>query len=638
MSESLDVEDPPESVKVPHIATLAGNGNSEYSGDGQIATAAGIQPNSTAVDTSGNFYIADTENHRVRKVDAKSRKITTVAGNGDQDYSGDDGPAVDAALNYPRGVTVDPAGNLYIADTENNRVRRVDATTGTIRTVAGDGTAGSGGDEAAAIAAQLYTPFGVALDAAGNLYIADTDNARVRRVDAASGVITTVAGNGATEYSGDDGPAIEAALNGPRSVMVDSGGNLYIADTDNHRVRRVSAATGTITTIAGNGTAAFSGDDGPAADAALNGPRSVMLDSGGNLYIADTDNHRVRRVSAATGTITTIAGNGTAAFSGDDGPAADAALNGPRGVTLDASRGLLVTDTDNHRVRVVTGLCAPGAPFLVYSGGRTRVVRGTGALAWPGVYVKSLGEGNVAPQTVRVTLPPGKGLQFHGSGNLIVLGEDENGAFRQLASYDGTLSDDKQTFTTHGPVDLHLHKAGASNSLLIGVVAPADAVPGETELTFTVGDHPPTAAPVEITATFSVSPGGRTRVQRGTGAFAWPGVYVKSLGEGNVAPQTVRVTLPPGKGLQFHGSGNLIVYGEDENGVSRQLASYGGTLSDDKQTFTTHGPVDLHLHKAGASNSLLIGVVAPADAVPGETELTFTVADHPPTAAPVDVE
>ncbi|GAA4934532.1 hypothetical protein GCM10023237_66030 [Streptomyces coeruleoprunus] len=342
----------------------------------------------------------------------------------------------------------------------------------------------------------------------------------------------------------------------------------------------------------------------------------------------------MRKIDSVSRSITTVAGNGSTGFGGDGGLAVNAVLNEPRSIAVDPGGDLYISDTGNNRVRKVSEVPVT-APFSVSPGGTATLERGTGKFGWPGVYVKALGSGGVAPQTVRVTLPAGKGLQFHGSGNLIVYGEDRDGRFGQLASYGGTLSVDKQTFTTDGPVDLHLGTNGKTNSLLIGVVAPADAVLGETKLTFTVGDRPPTSAPVNVTVGFSVSPGGTTTLERGKSA--WPGVYAKALGDGGVAPQTVRVTLPPGKGLQFHGSGNLIVYGEDRDGHFGQLASYGGTLSADKQTFTTHGPVDLHLWKAQASNSLLIGLVAPADAVPGETKPTFTVGGQPPTSAPVNV-
>ncbi len=268
-----------------------------------ISVALG-EPQRVAVDTQGNVYIADTVNHRVRRVDPRSGMITLVAGTGTAGFSGDRDPAPSAELNSPAGVAVDDAGNLYIADTGNHRVRMVDLS-GVITTVAGSGEQGFSGDGDPATSAELRFPRGVAVDDAGNLYIADFGNRRVRRVR--SGVITTVAGSGEQGFSGDGGPATTAELNGPADVAVDDAGNLYIADTGNHRVRRVRS--GVIMTVAGGGTDRLSGDGGPATSAELNSPASAVVDEAGNLYIADTLNNRVRAVDR-TGTITTLAGTG----------------------------------------------------------------------------------------------------------------------------------------------------------------------------------------------------------------------------------------------------------------------------------------------------------------------------------------
>jgi sugar lactone lactonase YvrE len=278
-----------------------------------------------------------------------SGTITTVAGNGTPGFSGDGGPATNARLAYPTGVAVDAAGNLYIADRLNSRVRKV-STSGTITTVAGDGSAGFSGDGGPATNAQLAGPYGVAVDAAGNLYIADFQNSRVRKVST-SGTITTVAGDGSFGFSGDGGPATNAQLAGPNGVAVDAAGNLYIADINNHRVRKVSTS-GTITTVAGNGTPGFSGDGGPATNARLRPPTGVAVDAAGNLYIADIFNQRVRKVSTS-GTITTVAGTGIYGFSGDGGPATNARLAYPSGVAVDAAGNLYIADQNNHRVRKV---------------------------------------------------------------------------------------------------------------------------------------------------------------------------------------------------------------------------------------------------------------------------------------------
>ena len=309
-----------------------------------------------APDGSGNLYIADRSNHRIRKVDSAGN-ITTVAGTGTAGFGGDGGAAVAAQLNSPTGVAPDGSGNLYIADTDNRRIRKVDSA-GNITTVAGDGTTGFGGDGGAAVAAQLNSPIGVAPDGSGNLYIADQNNDRIRKVDSA-GNITTVAGDGTTGFGGDGGAAVAAQLNLPHSVAVDGAGNLYIADWGNHRIRKVDSA-GVITTVAGSGTAGFGGDGGAAVAARLSLPTGVAVDGSGNLYIADWGNHRIRKVNSA-GVITTVVGDGTAGFGGDGGAAAAAQLNSPRGVAPAGSGNLYIADTGNNRIRKLTPPPAPVA-------------------------------------------------------------------------------------------------------------------------------------------------------------------------------------------------------------------------------------------------------------------------------------
>ena len=293
-----------------------------------------------AVDGAGNLFIADTDNHRIRKVDAAG-VISTVAGTGSFGSRGDGGPAVDARLLSPQGVAVDGAGNLFIADTNNNRIRKVDSA-GVISTVAGTGWTGSRGDGGPAVEARLAFPRDVAVDGAGNLFIADTNNNRIRKVDAA-GIISTVAGTGDRGFSGDGGPAVEARLAFPRDVAVDGAGNLFIADTNNHRVRKVDSA-GVISTVAGTDSAG------------LFSPQGVAVDGAGNLFIADTVNHWIRKVDSA-GVISTVAGTGSFGsgfgFGGDGGPAIQAALNRPRGVAVDGAGNLFIADTDNHRIRKV---------------------------------------------------------------------------------------------------------------------------------------------------------------------------------------------------------------------------------------------------------------------------------------------
>jgi sugar lactone lactonase YvrE len=333
------------------ITTVAGNGSVlGYFGDGGPATNASL-PNlaSVAVDASGNLFIADTYNQRIRKVNANGI-ITTFAGGG----IGDGAAAINASLNYPHGVAVDASGNLFITDDLNNRIREVNAN-GIITTIAGDGTAAFSGDGSAATNATLDDPFDVALDASGNLFVADSGNSRLRELST-NGIIATVAGNGTSAYSGDGGAAIHAGCTFA-GVAVDASGNLFIADTYNQRIRKVNA-DGIITTVAGNGTNAFAGDGGAATNSSLSHPYDVAVDASGNLFIADQGNNRVRKVST-NGIITTVAGNGytnmygAAGYSGDGGAATNAGLNGPSGVTLDASGDLFIADTGNQRIREV---------------------------------------------------------------------------------------------------------------------------------------------------------------------------------------------------------------------------------------------------------------------------------------------
>ena len=337
-----------------NITTLAGNGDLGFCGDGGPATRASLNSfYGVAVDDSGNFYIADTYNQRIRKVDALGT-ITTVAGNGSPGYSGDGGTATSASLNNPYGVAVDGSGNIFIADTYNQRIREVDATTHDITTVAGNGTSGSSGDGGTATNASLSYPRSVAVDGSGNIYIADTSNQRIREVVHSTGNITTVAGDGTYGYSGDGGPATLAKLANPYGVAVDDAGNIYIADTNNNRIREVDATTHDITTVAGNGTGGFSSDGGPATDATLTSPYGVAVDSSGNIFIADTFAHRIREVDHSTGKITTVAGDGTFAFSGDGGPATSAGLANPYGVAVNGAGNVYIADTNNQRIREVT--------------------------------------------------------------------------------------------------------------------------------------------------------------------------------------------------------------------------------------------------------------------------------------------
>ncbi|KJY35878.1 NHL repeat-containing protein, partial [Streptomyces sp. NRRL S-444] len=303
------------------------------------------------------LYFAEFGNHRIRKITIDG-KNSTVAGTGAAGFSGDNGPAVSAQLSSPREVVVDSAGTLYIADAGNHRIRKI-TTDGKISTVAGTNTAGFSGDGGPATAARLNGPFGVAVDGAGTLYFSDYNNHRVRRITA-DGKVSTIAGNGTAGFKGDGGPATSAQLNGPHAVAVDSAGHLYIVDYGNHRIRKV-AADGQISTVAGTGAAGFSGDGGPAASAKLAGPVGAVVDSTGTLYIADYRNHRVREITP-DGQITTVGGTGAAGFGGDGGLAASAQLNYPIGLAVDCVDTLYIADHMNHRVRKIASARMAGLP------------------------------------------------------------------------------------------------------------------------------------------------------------------------------------------------------------------------------------------------------------------------------------
>ena len=385
------------------VTTVAGNGSFGFSGDNGLATEAGLDsPFGVAADVAGNVVIADTFTHRIRRVMPEDGVITTVAGDGFTQFSGDNGFAHGASLSQPEGIARDSSGNLFIADTSNHRIRRVDGVTGIITTIAGNSESGFAGAGGAATLARLSSPQAVGVDGAGNLFVADTFNNRIRRVELASGTISTVAGNGQYNSSGDGGPATEAALAEPSGLALDSDGNLYIADTANNRIRRVDAVTGLIATLAGDGDPGFAGDGGPAESASLYNPSGIAFDSSGNLLIADTGNNVIRQVTP-DGVITTAAGNGERGFSGDGGPATLAALADPSGVAIDEAGNLVIADTFNDRIRHVdidTGLIATLAGSGRYGFSADNVPAREAALADPGdVLVDEIGNVYIADST-----------------------------------------------------------------------------------------------------------------------------------------------------------------------------------------------------------------------------------------------
>lgn len=391
------------------IETVAGNGEPGYAGDGGLAVAASLnEPKGLCLDREGNLYIADSENHVVRRVDRATGVITTVAGvcasgttepvpsqaatdmsvdeeedpfadasadktkaytqvtdlSGTVRYviggrlsierdSGDGGPARQARLNFPSAVTVDRFGNLYIADTMNHRIRKVDAATGVITTVAGTGQARYSGDGGPATLAALNEPTGLAINDDA-LYIADQSNNRVRKIELATGVITTFAGDGTATYSGDQVPATQASLAGPHGVALGTDGQLYVADTFNSRIRSIDPVTRQIATVAGDGgTYRYQGPDEPCSPS-LSRPAGIAVGHDGTLYMTDSDSHLIRIWDGQTKTITRLSGTGVAQFGGDGDKALAGSLSYPFGVATDATGTVYVADTFNHRIRVLT--------------------------------------------------------------------------------------------------------------------------------------------------------------------------------------------------------------------------------------------------------------------------------------------
>ena len=353
------------SVLVPgQINTLAGDGclsdgACPNSGSNPATQSALKLPLGEATDAAGILYISDTGGNRIRKVDAAGN-ITTIANMGGiAGFSGDGGSAAFAQINQPSAIAIDGAGNVIFADTGNNAIREINAITGNISTIAGTlGIAGFSGDGQPATSASLSSPLGIAFDASGNLYIADTGNNRIREVSASSQTITTIAGSGSSGFSGDGASAISAQFDQPWGVAVALSGDVYVADFGNNRVRKINLAAGIVTTVAGNGNSSYTGDGGPATSATLNSPAGVVIDPAGNLYIADSENNAIRKVNALTGQITTIAGNGTALYGGDGFSAVLAGLYKPYSVYLDGAGNLFLADRLDLRIRQVSATVA----------------------------------------------------------------------------------------------------------------------------------------------------------------------------------------------------------------------------------------------------------------------------------------
>lgn len=337
-------------VNAQVITTIAGNGTAGYIGDGGLAVNAEFnQPRIIVFGQSGDMYVVDANNNVIRKIDT-SGVISTIIGNGTAGYSGDNGPAIAAQLNSPSDIAFDKRGNIYIADGMNFVIRKVN-TSGIISTIAGNGGSGYSGDGGAAILAGLGVPYGIAVDQIGNIYVSISNHYQVRKIDT-FGIITTIAGNGINGFSGDGGNATLAEFGPPGFITVGNNGNIYIPDWQNHRIRMVNSS-GIITTIAGNGTAGSGGDGGLAIDAELRTPNCVRQDDTGNVYISDGYVEVVRKINS-TGIISTIAGNGVAGFDGDGGPAINAKFNNPNSAMIGPDNNLYIADINNNRIRKVT--------------------------------------------------------------------------------------------------------------------------------------------------------------------------------------------------------------------------------------------------------------------------------------------
>ena len=411
------------------ISTIAGTSEVGLTGDGGAAASATLYGPVDLFVSSGSpagqvVLIADAANFRVRSI--ANGILSTVAGNGNYGYTGDGGISTNATLPAPDGIAIDPSGNVNVCDRFANRVRTINPFD-IINLTAGTGRPGYSGDGGRATAAMLVDCDGIAADASGNLYVADTRNRRIRKVSS-SGTITTLAGTGDNDFSGDLGPAVSADLSNPQGVAVDAQGNVYIADTGNDRIRKVTPV-GIITTIAGNGSTGFAGEGVPATSAQLNGPSRVALDPAGNIYFTDNGNNVVRRISTA-GIIRTVAGNGQYGFSGDGGPATSAMLANPIGLAIDLSGGILIADADNRRVRrvdpagVITTIAGNGNATL--SGdGRSPLATGFGSPA--DVAVDAAGNIYVADQAdgrVRRIQPAPSSLVLSATGMSFIAAVD----------------------------------------------------------------------------------------------------------------------------------------------------------------------------------------------------------------------
>ncbi|HSP66276.1 MAG TPA: hypothetical protein VLN48_01035 [Bryobacteraceae bacterium] len=528
------------------ISTAAGTGAAGFAGDGGQATAAQLRfPAGLAFDASGNIYIADSFNSRVRKVDT-SGNISTIAGTGDFGYFGDGNTAAKAGLNRPYSVAVDKAGNIYIADAYNDAIRKV-STSGTMSSFAGSSQRGLGGDGGAATGALLDTPTGLVLDAAGNLYIADTGNNRIRKVGT-DGIISTFAGSGATGYSGDGGPATSAGLNAPQGIAVDNAGNVYVSDTLNHRVRKITP-DGTISTVAGNGNGTLKGDGGPATQASLYYPKGLAVDRSGNLYIADWLNSRIRMVTT-DGIIWTVAGNGSFDYQGDGGPATSAALRFPWGLAVDGASNVYVADDENSVIRLLKPVATltSQVPKIDLAGVTSAAAFGGFASVAPGSWIEIHGS-HLANHARAWTAADFQGTQAPTSLDGVSVTIGGQPAFISYVSPD-QINAEIPSGAHLGPQEVRvLTAAGASDPQMItvneiqpGLLAPAALMIGDKQYTQAVSADGATVAVPSGAMPAAARPArpGETIVLYGVGF----GPVTSGIGAGDVVQQDNSLLLP----------------------------------------------------------------------------------------------
>ena len=577
------------------ISTAAGVGSSGFAGDGGAATAANLAfPAALTFDSSGNMYIADSSNSRIRKVTTDGT-ISTFAGTGDFGYFGDTNTATKAGLNRPYGVIFDAAGNMYIADAYNDAIRKVAASSGIVSTFAGTGVEGLGGDGGGANGALLDTPTALVMDAAGNLYIADTNNNRIRKVGT-DGNINTFAGNGGAGSSGDGGPATSAELDHPEGLVLDSQGNLYVADSASHRVRKISP-DGTITTIAGNGTGGFGGDGGPATQASLYYPKGLAIDrSSGNLYIADWLNSRVRVVTP-DGNIYTVAGNGQYDYYGDGGAATSAALRFPWGVAVDAAGKVYVADDENSTIRLLTPVppLLSAAPKIDSTGVKTTADFGGFSSVAPGSWIDIHGS-NLAARVRYWTVADFHGAQAPTSldGTTVTIGGQP--AFLDYVSPD-TIHAQIPSGVGLGPQEIRaVTTAGTSDPQMItvnevqpGLLAPASLKLGGKQYTEALSPD----------GSALILPAGA--MQGGAARPARPGdtIVLYGVGFGKVTPNAI--------------AGDIVA--DDNSLILPFQVFFGGMPATVNYAGLAPGTIGLYQFNVVVPNT------APGDAVP----LTFAV-------------